>query len=321
MAIIFCYTTSITNTILGAPENASNNTANKEGNTTNAIIKTLNALSNQTTINTTNAIIKTLNNITNQNKNNTLNNSTNNAINKTFNEILPNSVSTLLLSITFLIFVPVMVDLFFAYLRKPKQSEGNHISGMPGLYRALMTFGIVIIVGVIAIFLVTLIALNIAVSNPTVQSLIDILKNLSTILGTSLASVIAFYFGSRSSESATQKALAFGSQSIKILEVVEVDPIDGSMISKLDSPISATFNEQIRSASITPDSFMVKKDKDNNPHKGNITLTNNKLTIKYESIDPFDKDTIYHIIISTGITDIIGNKLASSKQWSFNTEK
>lgn len=44
-----------------------------------------------------------------------------------------------------------------------------------------------------------------------------------------------------------------------MLEIVEVEPIDGSVGSGLSSTITATFNEQICSTSISSDSLIVKK--------------------------------------------------------------
>jgi hypothetical protein len=71
-----------------------------------------------------------------------------------------------------------------------------------------MTFGVIFIVGTIVVYLIALIAFNITVQSPTVNALINILQNLGAILGTALASVIAFYFGVRGAESATEKMLA-----------------------------------------------------------------------------------------------------------------
>ena len=64
-------------------------------------------------------------------------------------------------------------------------------------YRALMTFGVIIVVGVVVVYLIALINANILSPNANVDSLIDVLTNLSTILGTAMATIVAFYFGTR----------------------------------------------------------------------------------------------------------------------------
>ena len=53
---------------------------------------------------------------------------------------------------------------------------------MPDLYRSLMTFGIIVLVGTVIFYLLALITLNINDSSPALQSLIDILKSLGTYL-------------------------------------------------------------------------------------------------------------------------------------------
>lgn len=82
--------------------------------------------------------------------------------------------------------------------------------GMGDLYLTLMTFGIILLVGTFIFYLLALTTLNITSSpnSPILQSLIDVIKNLGTILGTALATIIAFYFGIRGSETATEKAVA-----------------------------------------------------------------------------------------------------------------
>ena len=125
---------------------------------------------------------------------------------------------------------------------------------MPGLYRSLMTFGIIVLVGTVIFYLLALITLNINNStSPILQSLIDILKNLGTILGTALATIIAFYFGMRGAESATEKAEAAATKPAgeKVLpKVLNTIPADGATEVPVTSLVSATFSEPMSSPTI-----------------------------------------------------------------------
>jgi hypothetical protein len=90
--------------------------------------------------------------------------------------------------------IPLGIDLILAY-RKRSRENASRLVGMPRLYRILMTFGVILLVGTILFYILILVTVNINnSSNPTLQSLIDVFKNLATILGTALASIIAFYF-------------------------------------------------------------------------------------------------------------------------------
>jgi ABC-type multidrug transport system fused ATPase/permease subunit len=107
---------------------------------------------------------------------------------------LPNSIATMLVvAIVLVIAAPVIIDLFMAHYRNTNRKSD--------LYRALMTFGVLIVVGIVVVYLIALIAFNIFTENENVDALIDVLKNLSTILGTALAAIIAFYFGVKSKDS------------------------------------------------------------------------------------------------------------------------
>src|SRR6478752_3124030 len=117
--VIFSYNT-FSGTVLGITGNAT---------ITNSFIQKLGNITNQTKLN-----IQTLSAITNLTKANNFTNSSANVVNQVFNKILPNSVTSLILAIAVLIFVPVIIDLIYAYRKNPNTTKGNGIVGMMGLY-------------------------------------------------------------------------------------------------------------------------------------------------------------------------------------------
>jgi hypothetical protein len=124
-------------------------------------------------------------------------------------------IVNLLLLLVPLITVPIIIDMIYAHraakknIQDKNEEKNEGPKGIPGLYRALMTFGIIFIVSIVVVYLLSLVSFSVIIpnANATVQPLIDIIKNLSTILGTALASVVAFYFGARSSDRAAQKTI------------------------------------------------------------------------------------------------------------------
>jgi hypothetical protein len=148
-------------------------------------------------------------------------------INKTAKPISPinttkvvNAIYTQGLPVIFLIviaaamIIPLVIDLVFTHLKKSKQNISKYYhaqSGMSQLYRTLMTFGIILLVSTVVFYVLALLTVAIYTPStpaPIIQSLVDVLKSLSTILGTALATIVAFYFGTRSAESAAEKASA-----------------------------------------------------------------------------------------------------------------
>jgi hypothetical protein len=102
---------------------------------------------------------------------------------------LPNNLSWMLGSaVVLVIAVPVIIDLVLRRITSEERAD---------FYRALMTFGVIIVVGVVVVYLIALINVNILIPNANVDPLIDVLTNLSTILGTAMATIVAFYFGTR----------------------------------------------------------------------------------------------------------------------------
>jgi hypothetical protein len=222
--------------------------------------------------------------------------------------------------------IPLGIDLVLAYIKKPKQDtdkENGAPAGMSGLYRTLMAFGIILLVGTVIFYVLALTTLNINnPTNPVLQSLVDILKNLSTILGTALATIIAFYFGMRGAESAAEKAetKARGHATDKTpTTVVGTTPADGEKGVAVTSPVTATFGEPMLTSTINKNTFTVKKDGTTISIDGTVTLSSDGKTSIFDPTNDFDSATKYIATISTEAKDLAGNALSSPKSWSFTT--
>jgi hypothetical protein len=185
-----------------------------------------------------------------------------------------------------------------------------------------MTYGIIILVGTIIFYLLALIFVNINNStSPMLASLIDLLKNLGTILGTALATIIAFYFGMRGAESAAEKAVAAsklttGKEPPKVLST---SPPDGGKEIAPNSLVTATFSEPMNSSTVTKDTFTVKKEGDTIPLPGKVSLGPDAKTASFDAEQDFEPKTKYVATIDIGAKDLKGNALASTKTWSFTT--
>ena len=269
---------------------------------------------------------------------------------KVINAIFDSNLPIVFILVIFgIIIIPLSLDMWLAYHRKPTVSssstdkENVRALGMPGLYRSLMTFGVIVLVGTVIFYLLALITLNIDNStNPVLQSLVDILKNLGTILGTALATIVAFYFGVRGSESATEKAAAAteraaaaatsatqkasaaatkaADQKAPSPKVLDTIPTDEATDVPLASLISTTFSEQMSGPTINENTFTVRKEGlMPNLIKGNVSLSPDGKTAIFDSEPDLDPNTKYTAEINEGAKDVAGNALVSSKRWSFST--
>ena len=100
----------------------------------------------------------------------------------------------LILSILFLgiiagtMIIPLIIDVIYVHKANLKFNTSNKqtsVLGIKGLNRTLMTFGIVLLIGTIIFFLISMIAPNIdKPNNENLQSLIALLRYLSLCLVT-----------------------------------------------------------------------------------------------------------------------------------------
>jgi hypothetical protein len=254
-------------------------------------------------------------------------------INSIFENNLP---AIFIIVISAIIGVPLVLDIILAYRRKSTvgtDKDDNRVVGMPDLYRSLMTFGIIVLVGTVIFYLLALITLNINDStSPALQSLIDVLKSLGTILGTALATIIAFYFGTRAAESATEKAAAATSAAVtkaaaatstfekeppKVLNTIPADRATQVPVSSL---ISATFSEPMSSPTINENTFTIRRAEDESSTiKGALSLSPDGKTAIFDPEQNLSPNTKYVAEIGTGAKDLAGNALDSTKRWSFTT--
>jgi hypothetical protein len=137
-----------------------------------------------------------------------------------------------------------------------------------------------------------------------------------------LATIIAFYFGIRGSESSAEKARRSDrSEKIKDLtipSVLKTKPVDGGDNVHINTDIYAKFNEPMDLPSINKTTFTIVNSKNNKPVDGEISLieNNTKALFKTSSLTYVTK---YITTIESEVTDVEGNHMLNNKVWSFTT--
>jgi Bacterial Ig-like domain len=203
--------------------------------------------------------------------------------------------------------------LFSLYLARPLV--------MNQVYRVLVAIGVIFTVVLILIYLNSMIWFNIGIQGPNIAALLETQKNFLTIIGTAFASLVAFYFGTRGTQGSNiERPTAATRPELgqKALEVIDVNPIDGSMGVKVESSVTATFSAPVRSSTINPNTFSVK-DANGNPVDGERTVTDNNTTIKFNPISHLDRNSRYTVTITKGLMDTSGASMSADKEWHFTT--
>lgn len=100
--------------------------------------------------------------------------------------------------------------------------------------------------------------------------------------------------------------------------VVSIDPANAAEEVELGATITATFSEAIDSSTITAASFTVTGP-DGSTIAGVRTIDAANLLVTFTPTGSLALDTEYRVTISTDVTDLVGNELASDFEWSFST--
>lgn len=242
-------------------------------------------------------------------------------------EAFSSTISTSVGAITFLIVIPIIANMLLRYWQGRKLSEkGTNIlpPSINQLYRVLVAIGVIFVVILIVAYLNSLIWFSTAQDQmDVVTNLLETQKNFLTIIGTAFASLVAFYFGTRGSQNSNTTrttTTSTGNETApqQALKVDEMNPLDRSEGIEVDTPVTATFNNSIRSSTINDTTFSVKDDK-GKTWNGKRTFTENNKTFSFNPIPSFEKNTTYTVTFKKGIMDKSGASLAADVEWHFKT--
>jgi hypothetical protein len=95
-------------------------------------------------------------------------------------------------------------------------------------------------------------------------------------------------------------------------------PANGATNIAVNYAISAVFNEEMASSSITGSTFRLV-DGSGNPVSGTVTYTNNGVT--FTPLNSLAYLATYTAIVDSGIKDLSGNSMVANYVWSFTTTK
>lgn len=216
--------------------------------------------------------------------------------------------------------------LILAYKEKVIESIGGRITAriiaaadMSGIYRTVMTVGLILLAGISLIYLHVL-----ALVNP-LSGLKDTLIGLDSILGTILAIIMAFNFGRKVYESAVEKppipipTTIFTSNTVPYLTIVSQLPNLDEHNVEVNPSIKMTFSESVRE-----DTINVKNIKLLNARGTQVDIKlslnpSDKKTVTVTPSNSLQRATRYTVIVTTGVKSLAGNTIASEEKWSFST--
>ncbi len=279
-------------------------------------------------------------------------------------------IMSFLIIIALAMVAPILYDMHLAYGRNRKRvairnldksdddSNGqSQVHGMPGLYRTIMTSGIILILGSVIFYLLTALNANIVtigsyVTNSSITTTANVtasltqinheltqqLTTITTILGGAVASIIGFYFGNRAAESSTKAAgdLAEASEergkaesllnvtsagaAMSSLKVIGTYPAKNQQNVKRSTNIIVTFNEALDPSTLDDTTFDVRKEGSNTTVPGTLkVLPEDDKMIMFDPASDLEPNSTYIVTILKKLRSMKQNELGRDETWSFKT--
>ena len=221
--------------------------------------------------------------------------------------------------VAFAMLIPLLYDLHLAYSKKHVNQEGKLI-GLEGLGRTTMMVGVVVVVGLVLFYLIGSFSLSIQnhPENDLSQSMSEVIKNTTTILGGAISAIIGFYFGNKATVSGIERGKESGLEETEGKKGPTVNPTfpsDGSTQIAPNVKIKAVFNKPIDNSTIASN---FKVNAGATPINGNVTLEHDIIAI-FDPQPALLNSTEYTCTITKGVKDKEGNAMQDEKSWSFKT--
>lgn len=96
-------------------------------------------------------------------------------------------------------------------------------------------------------------------------------------------------------------------------------PTDGASGVAVDTTVVINFSEAIAESTMTSDNFFMFKDSDGSAVAGTLTIDSDKDQVTFTPSSNLSGTTDYTFIVTTAVTDVFGNKLASAEVVNFTT--
>lgn len=101
--------------------------------------------------------------------------------------------------------------------------------------------------------------------------------------------------------------------------ILKVSPEDGESDVSIETVVSVLFSEDVKDSTLNADSFNVRNQVSGLVNSSSVHLEDGVLGV-FTQDSPLQRGTMYTATITTDVTDLAGNSLASEKSWSFVTE-